>query len=404
MKRFLLSLIFSSLLAPLAWAQLALTPIHYQQLNNLQQAFANSPAGQQNTAAVNQAKQLIEQVKGTEEQQAFVKIFAARLLAQHLAENQQLNPAIQILQQEFNLAVPNLELKQQQDTNWQLIHLLTQAAKYEEALKQLNIWWQQEEQPSAEAKYLHAALLAQVGRWQAASPYILQALQERQPESWLSLGVAVMQQLENWRKAAELQQLRLNFQPKNANTWLTLAQFQLLAKQEKAALVTLKLAQQQGYLPIQQIENLGLRLIGNKQHLLAAKLFEQLLVEDPSNLRLNQLAAQAWLLAKQPEATTQALERLAKISPSSRNFSQLGQWYFSQASWEAAAKNFNQALNLAEKAAKPNPRQLNLAKLNLAQSYIELNQPEAAKQQLNQLLNTSLAGQAKQWLNYLSAL
>lgn len=412
-----LFLITAFCLLPLvSQAQLALTPLHYQQLNQLQEAFnaeatnQEAEAKEQLAAAEQQAKQVIAQVKGSPEQQAFVRMFATRLLAQHLVETNQLKQAAKLLQQELERSGPHLEIKHQQEANWQLIHLLTQQGEYQQALKQLEIWWQQEEAPSAEAKYLRAALLSQLAKWQPAKTYILQALEEEQPEAWLRLGVAIMQNLEDWAKAAELQYLRLQLAPNKSSHWLALAQLQLLAQQENQALITLKLAEQQGYLPTQQIENLGLRLLANKQTLIAAKVFNQLLKNQPNNLQLHKYAAQAWLLSKSPKEATLALEKLAKLENTSQNFTQLGQWYFSLGEWRLAADNFKQALELVEKKSAQQTKnqdltkQQNLLKLQLAQSYIELAELNLAKELLVQLKDSHLKSQATQWLSYLAHL
>lgn len=404
-------LLVSCFLASSSWAQLSLTPIHYQQLNLLQTNFASEEATKV-AQAEKQALDIIKATQGTPEQQAFVRTFAARLLAQEYLQTNRLNAAVKLLEERFTADAALLEVQQQQDLNWQLIHLLTQKGDYRTALKQLEIWWKEESQPNADAFYLRAALLAQLERWRAAKPFILQALAKKKPENWLSLGVAIMQKVEDWRQAAQLQQLRLNLQPTNSSHWLALAQLQLLARQNSSALITLKLAHQQGYLPTRQIQDLGVRLLSNKQSLVAAELFEQLLASQPNNLALNKLATQAWLNTKHQTKATFALERLAKTEVSSKNFSTLGQWYFSLGQWQQAADSFSRAIQLTEQqlakaSAKQEAavtRQLNQLQLNLAQSYIELHQTDKASEQLQLLADTPLAAQAKQWESYLQAI
>jgi len=372
----------------------ALTPAQYQQLHKINEALAID--AQEEALSLGEA--LFKQPEGTPEQQAFVRAFVARALVQVYQQKNQQKKALKKLQQVLKEDYQLLDLPSLQAVRWIAIHLLTGESQYRQALNLLETWWQKEEKPSAEANYLRAALLAQLEEWQAAEPWLLAALKVRQPDSWLSLGVAIFQRQEKWQKAAELQHQRLILTPQKQQLWGQLAQLQLLAGQDKQALVTLELAHKKGYLKKQEQLQLAKRLLADQQPLRAAVIFEQQLAKDPNNLTLNKLAAQAWLLTNQSQPTQQALERLAKLSQATHDWRHLGEWQFNQGNWQAAIDAWQPLTRQLEGKEKAR------LELLIANAYIEMQAYDLAKPLLESLLASNEADTAKQWLNYLKAL
>lgn len=373
----------------------ALTPGQYQQLNRL----SNLLSAGENAAALELGTGLFEQDKGTPAQRAFIRSYVARSLVQVYQEREESHLALRQLQKVVEQDAAYLPADALQASRWLLVYLLTDAGKYKKALYQLEVWWQEAEDPSAEAKYLRAALLAQLERWAAAEPWILAAVQEQQTASWLNLGVAVLQRQEKWAAAAQLQHQRLLLTPEEQQQWVQLAQLQLLAKQESQALITLELAVSKGFLDAKQQEQLARHLMANQQPLRAAQLLEELLQEQPHNVELQRLAAQAWLLTNSAASTQKALQRLATTTQDAHDWQRLGDWNFSQGYWQAAVDSWQQALPLLQEESKQTR-----VELLAANAYIEMQDYVTAKQLLQDLLTTDQAASAKQWLDYLNAL
>lgn len=376
-----------------AEGSVVLNPVQYQQLHKMNEALTADAQDE----ALNLGEALFNQPQGTPEQYAFVRAFVARALVQVYQQKDQTKKALDQLQKVLKEDAKLLDLHSLQAVRWMTVNLLTGQDQYRQALKLLEIWWQDEEQPSAEANYLRAALLAQLEEWQAAEPWLLAALQVRQSDSWLSLGVVIFQRQEKWRKAAELQHQRLTLAPEKSPLWSQLAQLQLLAGMTQQALVTLELAYQGKHLNRQQQEQLARRLLADQQPLRAAAIFEQLLMAKPNDLKLSQLAVQAWLQTNQPLPTQQALERQAKLSQTNQDWQRLGDWHFSQGNWQQAINTWQP---ITSKLDAKNKARLELL---IANAYIEMQAYDLAKPWLEGLLASNEADAAKQWLNYLKA-
>ncbi|GLR65230.1 tetratricopeptide repeat protein [Marinospirillum insulare] len=397
MKRFILAmglLVFSGFIQA---ESVALTPVQYQELHKINEALAADSADSQKEA-LNLGEALFKQPNGSPEQAAFVRAFVARALVQIYQQKNQPKKALDQLNRVLKEDAEHLDLASLQAVRWITLHLLTGESQYQAALNLLKVWWQDEEQPSAEANYLRAALLAQLEKWSAAEPWLLAALKMRQPDSWLSLGVAVFQRQEKWAKAAKLQHQRLVLAPEKPQLWKQLAQLQLLAGQDKPALVTLELAQEKGYLNNKEQVQLARRLLANQQPLRAAAIIEEQLANKPDNLKLNKLAAQAWLQTSNQDSTQQALERLAKLGQSNQDWQRLGDWQFSQGNWQAAIDAWLKVTDQPEGKHKAR------LELLIANAYIEMQEYDLAKTLLENLLASNEADTAKQWLNYLKAL
>lgn len=393
MKRLLLAGCISLYLSTAqAGETLALTASQYEQLNQLGEAVNQ----QDQDLAWQLGTRLYEQPSGTEAQQAFIRAFAARVLAQlHLQQDEPEQAAQALtgaLQDTTLLDTPTL-----QAVRWLLMQVRLNQGDHRRALINLERWWQNEEAPSADAHYLRAALLAQLERWPEAEPWLVEALKTRTPDSWLNLGVAIYQRQEKWPQAANLQQQRVQQTPDNAGYWSQLAQLQQLAGQEDEVLVTLELAQRRGYLSESEQQQLGLRLLNAEQPLRAARVFEQLL-DTTNDTELMRLAARAWLQTGQPQPTADALLRLAKTSKEAEDWQRLGDWHYSQGNWQQAVdawQNLLPHLSLREQARQ---------QLLIANAYIELQHYDQARILLEELLATSEEAAARQWLNYINAL
>lgn len=401
MKRLVLAccLFFSlTLFATVQAENVALTPVQYQQLHKINELLNESSDTASKKDALLLGEEVFQTTKGSPEQQAFMRAYIARALTQIYQQQNQPQKTLAQVKTVIEKDAEFLDTPSLQATRWLFVHLLTGKGKYQPALNQLEIWWEKEEQPSAEANYLRAALLAQLKEWQVAQPWLLAALKVRQPDSWLSLGVAIFQRQEKWADAARLQHQRLVLTPEKKLLWGQLAQLQLLAGKHKQALVTLELAHEKGYLNKKEQLQLARRLLADQQPLRAAAIFEAQFANQPDSLKLNKLAAQAWLQTSNKQSTQQALERLAKFSQTTHDWRRLGEWQFNQGNWQAAIDAWLKVTNQLE--AKDKAR----LELLIANAYIEMQQYDLAKPILENLLASNEAEAAKQWLNYLKAL
>jgi|GEM_PF-1536252 tetratricopeptide (TPR) repeat protein len=374
-----------------------LTPRQYEELTHLGDALHE----QQLDQVFELGNPLYENPRGSSEQKAFVRAFVARVLAQAYQQKGDLKAATGILEDALGHA-KDLDEQTLQALRWLLIQVLTGQGEYAKALNQLELWWQAEEEPNAQAHYLRSALLAQLEQWQQAEPWVLNALELRSvpPDSWRALAVAIYQHQEKWAEASEHQAKRLEVSPERPRLWSQLAQLQKLAGRPQEALVTQELAQRRGYLSSREQEVLGHELLNAGQPLRAAKVFEQLLEKSPQEETAERLrlAAQAWLQTGQPQPTATALKRLAKATQSQDDWRRLADWHFSQGNWEAAIQAWEEL--------KPGLTgdALEEVELLMANAHIELQNYEQARVLLEELLESSKETAARQWINYLDAL
>lgn len=372
-----------------------LTPRQYEQLTLLGDALQE----EQYEQVFEQGYPLFERPRGNREQQAFVRAFVARVLAQAYQQQDDLNAAAEILKAALE-QTEDLDQQTLQALRWLLIQVKVGQGDYASALSQLELWWSFEEEPASDALYLRSALLVQLERWKEAELWILSALEQRSnpPDSWRALAVAVFQHQEKWAEAAEQQAKRLEINPERPRLWNQLAQLQKLADQPEEALVTQELAQRRGYLSAREQDILGRELLHSDQPLRAAKVFEQLLEipEEETTDRLR-LAAQAWLQTSQPEAIAVALERLAKASQSREDWRRLADWHYSQGNWEEAISAWTELRPRLEAEGRAE------VELLIANAYIELENYPQARLLLEELLESNKESAARQWLNYLDA-
>lgn len=374
-----------------------LTPRQYEQLTQLGDALQEEEYQQ----AKDLGYALYERPRGNNEQQAFIRVYAARVLAQVYQQQDKLEAATQLLKTTLESAVEAVDPASLQTLRWLLIQTQLGQENYQEALQQLKLWWDFEEAPTTDAFYLRAALLAQLERWSESEHWILLALEQRTqpPDSWRALAVAVFQRQEKWLEAAEQQSIRLEVNPERARLWKQLAQLQKLAGQPDESLVTQELAQRRGYLNAREQEMLGRELLHSGQPLRAAQVFERLL-EEPGNKTAQRLAlaAQAWLQTRQPQQTALALERVAESSQDKADWRRLADWHYSQGHWKEALSAWEQVIPRLESEAQ------HQVQLLMATSYIELEDYAQARQLLEELVETSKETAARQWLSYLDAL
>lgn len=384
-----------SLSSPVVAAEpVSLTPRQYEQLNRLTQALQE----EQGETLVQLGNRLLEQPSGQEAQQAFLRAYAARILAQWYQQQGETTLGLSALEQALSHA-SLLDAETRQATRWFALQLHLELGQYAQALGHLEDWWQEEEQPSAEAYYLRAALLAQVERWVEAQPDIVHALGVQERPSWLTLAVVIFQRNEDWAAAAYWQQKRVELSPEQSELWLQLVQLQRLAGAERQALVTLELAQRQGHLSAAQQEELARRLLVDQQALRAAQVLERML-EQTGSLEVDvlRLTAQAWMQTRAHEPTAIALQRLAAHSSARRDQQLAGDWMFRQGRWQEAIALWQPLVDQLE------PRAAARLQLLIAHALVEQEDYAAARRLLQELMATSEEEQARQWLNYLNAL
>lgn len=375
-----------------------LTPRQYEQLIQLNDAYQE----ERYEEALKRGLALYDNPRGSDPQQAFMRVYAARILAQLYQQQNELVKATELLQATLQMTSEQLEDATLQGLRWLLIQIHLEQADYASAFSQLEIWWALEDEPAAEAIYLHAALLAQLERWQDAEYWILKAFDARKqpPDSWRALAVAIYQRQEKWLDAANQQALRLEENPERARLWGQLAQLQKLADLPDEALVTQELALRRGYLNRRQQEALGRELLNAEQPLRSALVFEQLIeATDEPRRRYLALAAQAWLQTRQPEETAKALERLARFTAAASDWRRLADWQYSQGQWQEAIQAWEQLESqLAEEGDK------HRVQLMMATAYIELEDYSQARSILKGLLGTKEESSAEHWISYLDAL
>lgn len=172
------------------------------------------------------------------------------------------------------------------------------------------------------------------------------ALKTDAPTSWYSLGVALAIAEKQWPQAVTWQGKVVQAKPDEMTQWQQLAALQMRAKQEKAALATMRLAWQRGLFTQADHYKLLSQLAGNqKVPYLAAKVIDDGIAHKevkatPANLRWS---AGLWLQAKQFDQALARYQQLCQREPNKRNYHQYLSLLANQQQWQTLLKAAEQA-------------------------------------------------------------
>jgi tetratricopeptide (TPR) repeat protein len=214
-------------------------------------------------------------------------------------------------------------------TQYNLGQLYMQVERFEDAVKTLEDWIRQVENPAASAHFLLAMANAQLEDWKAALPYARQAVElaKKPNESYLQLLLALEFELKNKKRVASvLEVLIAHFPKKNYFMQLSGAYGEL--GQDKRVLATLELAYLQGMLDREsELLNFAQAYLYHEIPYRAAQVLEKgladgIISEDSENW---ELLGNSWLHAREFDAALEPLRRAAALSGEGNLYVRIGQ-------------------------------------------------------------------------------
>jgi len=299
------------------------------------------------------------------------------------------------------LQLNRLPAATQQQLRFQLAQLYLAQEQPEQALLQINRWIDESAQPWAEASALQGTALAQLKRYREAIPAFEKAVAMEPRETWRQTLLALNYELQRYKACATiLRSLIKNF-PGKADYWKQLASMYILQEDHANALVTLELAERQGYLSeesdrLQLVQLYLQRGIPYK----AATLLEDDLKSGRirSTSENRELLASAWTLTRHHDHAIIAWKAAAKHADNGAPYRQLGYLYYETGDWGKAADALEKAISRGLKNHQAD------AWLMLGICHYESGKRDAARNAFTRAAALDSGDHAaQQWLKYLES-
>ena len=223
--------------------------------------------------------------------------------------------------------------------------------RYAEAVRSLNLWFEEADSPNSIAYYLLAVSYYQLGEIESALPPAEKAvaIATTPQESWLQLVAGLYFETAAWEKAIDpLEQLVTRYSKKSY--WVQLSA--LYAQQDRAeeALAVLQLAYTQELLERDaELTQLAKLYLHHGLPLRAALVLEKGLADDvvESNTESWELLANSWLLAREHERAVEPLAEAAGLAEDGDLYVRLAQVYLERDEWGLASKALENAVKKA---------------------------------------------------------
>jgi len=398
MKRFLLlmALGFFFVCQPtLAAKKAVISPRLFENLQKIELLIVDKAYKE----ALTQLNGLTEDIKKGTYEEAVV----LRLKASVYIQNEQYPKAIKILLQCQKLDV--LPEDQEQQLLINLGQLYLAEGHYQKAIDLIELWLQDNPNPSPGINALIGSAYAQLKQYAKALVYITKAVKaSKEPvEGWLQFKLALHYQLQQYPQAAQLLEQLVRLYPDKKVYWTQLSGVYIQLKDYKKSLSVKHLAYQRGLITkSKEIVNIAHLFLFNQAPYKAAHLLEQALNKKQVKQTAKnwELLANAWTLAQESEKAIAALETASKLADTGKLYKQLGHSYVEGEQWRKAATVLTKALKKGGIKRKGDTYIL------LGMSYFELKDyPKAietfkkAKQQKNKKSKKT----AQQWIEYIAS-
>lgn len=256
------------------------------------------------------------------------------------------------------LALGGLPDVAQLNTMYNLAQLYVVREKYRKAVETFQKWFAAAPDPPAEAHYMYAIPLLQLGRKKAALEQAELALKKAKSpkEPWLQLALSLYFENKRYRDAVRVLEILVARFPKK-QYWMQLSAVYSELDQDKKALAALEAAYLQGMLTDErELLNLAQLYLYNEVPYKAAKVIEKGMAEGrvKGSAESWELLANAWLAAREREKALKPLERAAAASSKGQLYLRLAQVQIDREQWADARKSLRKALSkggLADRGA-----------------------------------------------------
>ncbi len=372
----------------------ALSPYTYKKLTTIQQQMDQG----EDKAALTELQQLIDESGLSAYEQA---------VTQQMLGYVQINRgayAAAVKAFEGSLALEQLPENTEQNLRYNLGQLYLDQQQPDKAISILEVWFDKESEPSAQAHVLLAQALAYKKRYRKAIPLLQKAnkLSEVPHAEWYEALLAMHYELQSYRGCVPLLKKMIRLFPQQDQYWQQLASVYMALNDRDAALAALELAFRNGVLTSEQsLLQLAQLYLATGVPYKAARLIERQLNSGviSNTAQHRELLAYAWSSARERTQAINALERALEDKATPELRLRLAQWYVEVGKWRAVTEVLAPFNDIA------NDRTSSQARMLLGMAYFELGETDAAREaftQARQFPKTSRS--AQQWLDFIESL
>jgi tetratricopeptide (TPR) repeat protein len=286
-----------------------------------------------------------------------------------------------------------------------LAQLFYQEERYQEGLKQLQVWFEKSEKPTPESRVLLASLHYALKQYRKAIKPLKQAIEQSDSprESWYQMLVGLYFETKQFKKSIPVLKLLVKKFPQKPIYWQQLSDVLLQLGNEQKAVAVLSLAAEKNLLDESGLIRLAKLYLQQNNPLDAAELLTARSKSgdiEPSKVNLY-LLVDAWLLARDQQRALKVLEKLAEIDKSGKPQLRMGRLYLELEQWQMAQMQLKQGI---ERSRKPSFDDW----LLLGNAYFRLESQAEARSAFESALDMAANEKqhqlARRWIDYLGNL
>lgn len=370
-----------------------ITDLQARQYESEQRIIPDSDA---NGSVTSNPETLLRQMEGND----YGKALLLRQLAAEALKKNQHAKATGYLNRAMKLN--SLSEYAQEDMQRALIHLYASTGQHSKLIEALGARWKTDESLKPEFLVALGNAYVQLKRYREAIGPVSKGVSDSNnpDESWLRLKLQVELELKRYKAASNSVENLIRRVPNDRDLWLQLANLQLRLKQDRRAVATLALANEQGMLLGKDERLFYLRMLYKTgAPYQAARLLERWLKkgELSDSHETQTLLASAWASAKEKKQAAAALTTVAKRENKADTWLRLAKIEVDLGNWSSAVNALRKALKIG---GLGNNQGAALMTLGIAE--FQRGNTENATDMFNQALEIrNTAALAEQWLDYL---
>jgi len=260
------------------------------------------------------------------------------------------NTALAIEYSEKALAAQTLPQFAHQGVLYSLASLYSAEENYERSIEVLQLWFQYEEEPFADAYMLMGSWHAALSQYEEALPFIEKAisLTKIPAENWYALEVDILFVLENYAAAVPVLKLMLSYWPRRSRYWNMLAGAYLQMDDEKAALDVMMTAYNNSLVtdPQRILGIVGLNM-AYETPFAAASILENEMISGvvPENVANLKNLLQIWLSAREYVRAVATIEKLVALENDGSYLLQAAKIQVKTGDWRGVASSAVRAID-----------------------------------------------------------
>jgi tetratricopeptide (TPR) repeat protein len=294
------------------------------------------------------------------------------------------------------------------EIRYRLIHLYSSQEQFDKSVEHLEIWFQQAENPGAQAFFIAAQIYAMTDQYEKALEFAEQGMEKHQlkhptkpKESWYRLLLAIYLELKDYPSAASMLEQMIAFWPNRFQYFQQLGALYQELDRGKESVAILSVAYQNALLKAGgDIERLVQMLRFYDYPFKAAVIFQgaiKMQVVKESEQNWEQLA-NAWMQSREWEKAKPSLKNAARISPTGKHWFLLCQTAFQDEQWSQSKQYCTNAISKGGLKVEEG-----LAWQLLALARFHSNNPEGAIKAFEQCARwNSLAPACTQWKEHIA--